>query len=175
VGLLAGSEWSQWSDREIGRRCQVDDKVVGRMRRKLSAAKPQMRERKVRRGEAVYEMTVAADTVANDRAGVATAESPRTDALGIPVPEERAQVFASSADFREAYDLFARLAKVIDRIARSPAGEVYRKELVAAVESGSNMKAGPRSCNRHPPRGRQHGEKSSWENAPRLRHNENTL
>ena len=134
--LLADSEWSQWSDREIGRHCQVDHTVVGRMRRTASGVKHQIEKRKVRRGDTVYEMTVAADTVADDRAAVATAESPRTDALGIPVPQERAQVFALSADFREAYDLFVQLAKVVDRIARSPAGEVYRKELVAAVENG---------------------------------------
>jgi hypothetical protein len=134
--LLADSEWSQWSDREIGRHCQVDHTVVGRMRRTASGVKHQMEKRRVRRGDAVYEMVVAADTVANDRAAVATAESPRADALCIPVPQERAQVFASSADFREAYDLLARLAKVVDRIARSPAGEVYRKELAPGVENG---------------------------------------
>ena len=55
--LLADSEWSQWSDREIGRHCQVDHKVVGRMRR-ASGAEPQIAERKVRRGDTVYEMTV---------------------------------------------------------------------------------------------------------------------
>jgi hypothetical protein len=36
--ILADPEWSQWSDREIGRRCQVDGKVVSRMRRSASAA-----------------------------------------------------------------------------------------------------------------------------------------
>jgi hypothetical protein len=35
----------------------------------------------------------------------ARAQSPQTDALGIPVAQERAAVFASAADFREAYDL----------------------------------------------------------------------
>jgi hypothetical protein len=134
--LLADSEWSQWSDREIARHCQVDNKVVGRMRQKLCEAKPQMRERKVRRGEAVYEMTVPAAKVADHPEAVATEATPPTDALGMTVPPQRARVFASSADFREAYDLFARLAKVVDRIARSPAGEVYRKELVPGVENG---------------------------------------
>jgi hypothetical protein len=38
--ILADPEWRQWSDREIGRRCQVDGKVVSRMRRSASAAKP---------------------------------------------------------------------------------------------------------------------------------------
>jgi hypothetical protein len=164
--LLADSEWSQWSDREIGRHCQIDHKVVGTMRRRASGEKPQIEKRKVRRGDTVYEMTVAADTgigweaavatpvigptdalavadttvaadtVVGDQAAVTTVPTPPTDALGIAVPPQRAQVFASSADFREAYDLLARLAKVVDRIGRSPAGEVYRKELVAAVENG---------------------------------------
>jgi hypothetical protein len=137
--LLADSEWSRWSDREIGRHCQVNNKVVGRMRRKLSEAEPQMRERKVRRGGTVYEMTVAGATGASDHPAIATASKPLTDALGIPVPPQRGQVFASSADFQEAYDLFARLGKIVDRIGRSPAGEVYRKELVGGVENGQSV------------------------------------
>jgi hypothetical protein len=44
--LLADSEWSQWSDREIGRHCQVDHTVVGRMRRTLSGVKHQIRQRR---------------------------------------------------------------------------------------------------------------------------------
>jgi len=58
--LLGDAEWSQWSDREIGRRCQVDGKVVCRMRGSASAAKPQIEKRRVRRGDSVYEMTVSA-------------------------------------------------------------------------------------------------------------------
>jgi hypothetical protein len=140
--LLADGEWSRWSDREIARHCQVDHKVVGRMR-KASGAEPQIAERKVRRGDAVYEMTVAADTLADDRSADTAAAAPPTDALGIAVPPQRAQVFAASADFREAYDLFARLAKLVDRIARSPAGQVYRKELVAGVDNGQPLLASP--------------------------------
>jgi hypothetical protein len=41
--LLADPECGQWSDREIGRRCRLDHKVVSRMRRSLSGAKPHMR------------------------------------------------------------------------------------------------------------------------------------
>jgi hypothetical protein len=40
--VLADPEWSQWSDREIGRRCQVDYKVVTRLRRSASEVKPQI-------------------------------------------------------------------------------------------------------------------------------------
>jgi hypothetical protein len=54
--LLADAEWSQWSDREIGRRCGVSHSYVDRMRRDSSGNGCQMRERKVRRGGKVYEM-----------------------------------------------------------------------------------------------------------------------
>ena len=38
--LLTDAEWGQWSDREIARRCQVDHKMVSRMRRDLSGQQP---------------------------------------------------------------------------------------------------------------------------------------
>jgi hypothetical protein len=62
-----------------------------------------------------------------------------TDPLGIPLPEARAGVFAASADFQEARELFDRLATVLDRIAQGPAGEVYRQEL---IRTNNNGKAG---------------------------------
>jgi hypothetical protein len=77
-----------------------------------------------------------AEAAVNDSAARGSTGARLTDGLGIPVPPQRAQVFAASADFREAYDFFARLANLLDRIARSPAGEVYRKELVPGVENG---------------------------------------
>jgi hypothetical protein len=39
--LLADAEWSQWSDREIARRCHVDHNVVSRLRRGASGAEHQ--------------------------------------------------------------------------------------------------------------------------------------
>src|SRR5882724_10397634 len=54
--LLADAEWSQWSDREIARRCQVNQSFVTRLRRTLSDAGHEMRQRKVKRGDKVYEM-----------------------------------------------------------------------------------------------------------------------
>jgi hypothetical protein len=62
-----------------------------------------------------------------------------TDLLGIPQPEGRAGLFAASADFQEAQELFDRLATVLDRIAQGPAGEVYRQEL---IRTNNNGKAG---------------------------------
>jgi hypothetical protein len=137
--LLADAEWSQWSDREIGRRCQVDYKVVSRMRPSPSEAKPQMRERRVRRGGTVYDMNFGP----RGPAGIATTPevSPvpailATDPLGIPLPESRAKVFAALADFQEAKDLFDRLVALLDRIAQGPGGERYRLEMVWTTQNG---------------------------------------
>jgi hypothetical protein len=130
--LLADSEWRQWNDREIARHCGVSARTVGKVRRRASADSPQMRQRKVRRGGKVYEMTLAAtpDTLAD------TALSPTTDGLGIPVTEGRASVFAALTDFREACALFDRLATLLERIALGPAGEVYRQELIRTLTDG---------------------------------------
>src|SRR5713226_8682144 len=54
--LLADAQWSQWSDREIARRCQVSNDFVSKFRRSASVIGCQMRVRKVRRGAAVYQM-----------------------------------------------------------------------------------------------------------------------
>ncbi len=56
--LLADEEWSQWSDREIARRCRVSDKFVAKQRPPVSADHPQI-ERKVQRGGTVYTQKVA--------------------------------------------------------------------------------------------------------------------
>jgi hypothetical protein len=132
--LLADPEWRQWSDREIARRCQVDHKVVSRVRPRASGAEPQMRARKVQRGDQVYEMSLPAADPAPEH----LPEKPApTDALGLPVPERQVSVFAAQADFQEAKELFDRLATVVDRIARSPAGEIYRPELVRTLSDGA--------------------------------------
>jgi hypothetical protein len=65
--------------------------------------------------------------------------APLTDALGIPVPQERTGVFAALADFEEAKDLFGRLARVIDRIAQGPGGQVYRLDLAHSAENGQSV------------------------------------
>jgi hypothetical protein len=123
--LLADPEWSQWSDREIARRCHVDNKVVSRLRR-ASEAKPQIEERKVRRHGKVYDMNVAASRPANSAV-------PACDPLGIPLPEAKANVFAVLSDFHEAQELFDRLAALLDHIAQGPADDVYRLEMVRSV------------------------------------------
>jgi ParB-like chromosome segregation protein Spo0J len=40
--MLRDPEWSQWSDREIGRRCGIDKNVVSRLKEQLSGAAHQM-------------------------------------------------------------------------------------------------------------------------------------
>ncbi len=74
--LLADPEWSQWSDREIARRCKVNkdtvrkyrDELSGEIRqietqddREPSAVIPQMETRKVQRGGTVYEQRVSSE------------------------------------------------------------------------------------------------------------------
>jgi transposase-like protein len=55
--LLRDGEWSQWSDREIARRCQVSAPLVGNIRRELSVNGLQIETtRKVERGGKTYEM-----------------------------------------------------------------------------------------------------------------------
>lgn len=64
--LLADNEWRQWSNREIARRCRVDESLVRDMRQELSAVLPQIHEatsppqpRTVRRGGTTYTMDTA--------------------------------------------------------------------------------------------------------------------
>lgn len=56
--LLNDAEWSAWSNREIARRCAVDEGLVRKLRSELSADCPQMdpkaQERTVHRGGTVY-------------------------------------------------------------------------------------------------------------------------
>lgn len=51
--LLEDAEWSQWSDREIARRCQVTHKFVSKLRRSASGDGRQIEVRKVERNGTV--------------------------------------------------------------------------------------------------------------------------
>jgi hypothetical protein len=141
--LLADPEWSQWNDREIARRCHVGNSMVSRMRRRLSVSETsetQITGRKVRRGDSVYVMKGAPDTVNGEAASAESVPgrpgNEATDALGIPLPEARTKVFAALGDFEEATGLFDRLAEVIDRIAQGPGGELYRLALMGNASDG---------------------------------------
>src|SRR5262249_51108396 len=86
----------------------------------------------------VYPMTVVPSGAAPAAAMVSVPASaaPATDPLDIPLPEPRVNVFAALGDFHEAQDLFDRLARLLDRIAQGPAGEMYRRELVRTATDG---------------------------------------
>jgi hypothetical protein len=111
--------------------------MVSKLRGNLSFLEGRMRVRKVRRGNRVYQMTVPEAEPVQEKAPPAAesavASAPETatatDRLGLAVPAARLPVFAAAADFAEARELFARLAKVLDRIAQQPAGAVYRQKL----------------------------------------------
>lgn len=53
--LLRDEEWSQWSDREIARRCNVSDRMVNNARKELSANNSQI-DRKATRNGTTYTM-----------------------------------------------------------------------------------------------------------------------
>jgi ParB-like chromosome segregation protein Spo0J len=85
--LLDDAEWSQWSDREIARRCRVSDKTVAKYRPAASADDPQI-ERKVQRGGTVYTQKVAKAAKSNAREALVNDE---------PSPEAGPQAEASPA------------------------------------------------------------------------------
>jgi hypothetical protein len=58
------------------------------------------------------------------------------DLVGIPVPEARAPIFGAQDAFAEAENLFDRLAALLDHIARQPAGEIYRQEMLRTIANG---------------------------------------
>jgi Homeodomain-like domain len=62
--LLADAEWSQWSDSEIARYCQVSQSFVTRLRRRVSHAGDEMRPRKVKRGDKGPRLPTGSDVIA---------------------------------------------------------------------------------------------------------------
>jgi hypothetical protein len=146
--LLSDSEWSQWSDREIARRCQVGNRLVSGMRKSASVSGTQMRERKVRRASRVYEMAInqnqtsservkeKGDSPTEARAARPVVAALLTDRLDIAVPEFLVQTFAALPDFEEAKQLFAKLTELLDRLAKKPGGELLRRHLSRKVEEG---------------------------------------
>jgi hypothetical protein len=140
--LLADTEWSQWSDREIARRCQVSHKFVQKVRRSASGDGRQMRMRKVRRGAAVYEMRAESNSsqpAAPDRAVSTPFEAPSTpatDRVGILLPSETAAAFASLSAFETIEKLHAQLAELVDQLAQSPGGGAFQQHLVRKLKDG---------------------------------------
>jgi hypothetical protein len=128
--LLADPEWSQWSDHEIARHCQVTHVFVGKVRKGLSGNGYQIESRKVKRGDAVYEMQ--ARSADDDKPDVQTTSSrvPVCDGLGLPLQADVAAVFTSVGDFQTAQALLAQLEALIDQLAQGAGGAAYRQHLV---------------------------------------------
>jgi hypothetical protein len=162
--LLNDSEWSQWSDREIARRCGVSNHMVRRMRRSASGTTSQIGGRKVQRGSTVYEMMVNSGGSGEGETAEETHPLPAgpekeplssngplpkppspipNDLLGLPVPELRADVFAALPAFQEAKELFVLLSALLDRIAQKPGGELYRQDLIRTNDNGLQRFACP--------------------------------
>ena len=57
--LLTDEEWQRWGNREVAKRCAVDEKLVRTMRTELSAVKPQIDNRLVERDGTIYEQNTA--------------------------------------------------------------------------------------------------------------------
>ena len=51
--LLTDNEWTQWSSREIARKCGVNDKFVGTLRKEMTADRPQSNIRKGADGRSI--------------------------------------------------------------------------------------------------------------------------
>src|SRR5205085_414595 len=126
---------------------QVSNHVVRRMRGSPSGTTSQMRDRKVRRRGTVYEMNVAPRNTADQAMpATATPAATTTDAVGIPLTESKAKVFAALGDFQEAHKLFDQLAEVLNRIAQGAAGELYRPEMIWTGTSAGFACAALRAC-----------------------------
>jgi ParB-like nuclease domain len=140
--LLADPEWNQSSDREIGRRCQVGHRFVGRMRSRASGSGIQIATRKVQRGGTVYEMETRNGSAAHETASEAP-PSITVDAVGLLLRGDRERLFAALPDFEKAEELFRDLAAMLDRIAQGSGGEVYRTDLLGTLVVGANTPRSP--------------------------------
>jgi hypothetical protein len=86
--LLNDAEWSAWSNREVARRCGVDDHTVAALRPKSSAELPQTPEvRKFERDGKTHEMNVLGIN-AGRGAPKPDAETQPRSALGLKIVEE---------------------------------------------------------------------------------------
>ena len=140
--LLADAEWSQWSDREIARRCQVNQSFVTGLRRRLSHLGDGMRPRKVKRGDKVYEMRAWKNGSQTPAPGQAVRlpneapSTPPTDRLSIPLPAGTAAAFASLSVFEAVEKSHAQLAELVDQLAQSAGGGAFQQHLVRKLKDG---------------------------------------
>jgi hypothetical protein len=138
--LLADPEWSAWSDGEIARHCQVSQTLVSKMRKGASQNGFEMRPRKVRRGNTVYEMQPrsACDDMPAAELDEQTTSAPilARDRIGLPLPPDVLPAFASAGGFETAQALLAQLTALIDQLAQGAGGAAYRQHLVCRAGGG---------------------------------------
>ena len=138
--LLADAEWGQWSDGQIARRCQVSQVFVSKLRKGASHNGYEMKPRKVKRGNTVYEMQARTKngrkTDPDDAAQTPDAAAPACDRVGLPLPAGTAAAFASAGDFEAAHKLHVQLAALVDRLAQGAGGAAYRQHVVRKVRDG---------------------------------------
>jgi hypothetical protein len=138
--LLTDPEWSNWSDGEIARHCQVSQSYVTRLRKRASLNGEERKPRKVRRGNTVYEMRPrsARDEKTAPEPGVKTtgAPVPARDRLGLPLLADVVPAFAFAGDFEAAETLLGQLAALVDQLAQGASGAAYRQLLLRRVNDG---------------------------------------
>jgi hypothetical protein len=139
--LLADPEWSKWSDHEIARHCQVSQTLVSKMRKGASENGFQMKPRKVKRGDSVYEMQPRTRS-GQEKAAEQAAETavlpaaPACDRVGLPLAPDAVAAFTVANDFAAAQALLDQLAALVDRLAQGAAGAAYRQHLVSRAGDG---------------------------------------
>jgi hypothetical protein len=127
-----------WSDREIARHCQVSQWFVSRLRKGASDNECQMKPRKVKRGNTVYEMQARTKNgqKSDDAAQTLHAAAPACDRVGLPLPAGTAAAFACAGDFEAADQLHLQLAALVDQLAQGAGGAAYRQHVVRKVRDG---------------------------------------
>lgn len=89
--LLADAEWSQWSDREIARQCNVDHKTVARCRAEHLGNSPDSAMRTAERGGTTYEQDTTNIGKSAPAPRLSEAQAPRDEPPRQPVEPDTSQ------------------------------------------------------------------------------------
>jgi len=163
---LRHPELAKWSDRKIAETCAVSNRFVGSVREGLSVNGTQIgASRLFERSGKTYSMKVDKAVAKLGAEGESPPESaaagapeesesepeeepaPGRDALGIPLPDGMAAVFAARDKFREAVGLVRRLNELLDAISKAPGGEHLARFEMKYTETRKDGKERPRYRN----------------------------
>ena len=110
---------------------------VSKLRKGASHNGYEMKPRKVKRGDTVYEMQARTKNGRkgdpDDAAPTPDGAAPACDRVGLPLPAGTAAAFASAGDFEAADQLHVQLAALVDRLAQGAGGAAYRQHVVRKV------------------------------------------